>query len=227
MGSEENRKTAVFLARRLFADSVWKTSNIETAVTFPQAYEICDNIAPEGLRVNQVVTVHNIAWAWNWLIEHADQPVGWDLVCTYNRLVGASLVYGAGRLRTFPVRLTGTQWRPSIPTLFGARSQVAEAVSGESGPEAAALKLFLTISRGQFFGDGNKRTALMVANHYLVNHGVGLLAVDPAQNKQFVPLLIEYYESGDRREICRFLSHEAIERIPGGLTRAQEERLDD
>lgn len=225
MGIKEKRKTAVFLARRLFADSVWKTSNIETAVTYPQAYDICDNITPVGLRVNQIVTVHNIAWAWNWLIEHADQPVGWDLVCTYNRLVCASLVYGAGELRTFSVGITGTHWRPPIPTTDGSRSQVAEAVSGESDPETSALRLFLTISRGQYFGDGNKRTALMVANHYLVNQGVGLLAVDPAQNKQFALLLTEYYESGDRRAICRFLSHEAVERIPGGLTRSQEEQL--
>ncbi len=187
MGIKENRRSAVFLARRLFAEAVWKTSNIEMSVTYPQAYDICDNIAPHDLRVNQIVTVHNIAWAWNWLIEHADRPVDWDLVCTYNRLVCASLVYGAGEPRTFPVGITGTDWRPPIPTPAKARSQVEEAVSEESEPEAAAFKLFLTISRGQFFGDGNKRTALMVANHHLVNRGIGLLAVDPAQNKQFAP----------------------------------------
>lgn len=38
-------------------------------------------------------------------------------------------------------------------------------------PEDRALLMFCKITRGQWFNDGNKRTALMTANHALINAG--------------------------------------------------------
>ncbi len=134
MGIKENRRSAVFLARRLFAEAVWKTSNIEMSVTYPQAYDICDNIAPHDLRVNQIVTVHNIAWAWNWLIEHADRPVDWDLVCTCT--TGSSVLCSlrAGEPRTFPVGITGNGLEAADPHACQGEVAGEEAVSEESEP---------------------------------------------------------------------------------------------
>lgn len=39
-------------------------------------------------------------------------------------------------------------------------------------PEDRALLMFCKITRGQWFNDGNKRTALMTANHALINAGI-------------------------------------------------------
>ena len=39
-------------------------------------------------------------------------------------------------------------------------------------PEDRALLVFCRITRGQWFNDGSKRTALMTANHALINAGI-------------------------------------------------------
>lgn len=56
-----DRRTAVELAKRLLVDSIWRTAKIEVdGVTFPDTQEIFDGRAPEGMSVDDIVTVNNI-----------------------------------------------------------------------------------------------------------------------------------------------------------------------
>ena len=60
-----DRRTAVELAKRLLGDSIWRTAKIEVdGVTFPDTQEIFDGRAPEGMSVDDIVTVNNIKRAW-------------------------------------------------------------------------------------------------------------------------------------------------------------------
>ena len=60
-----DRRTAVELAKRLLVDSIWRTAKIEVdGVTFPDTQEIFDGRAPEGMSVDDIVTVNNIKRAW-------------------------------------------------------------------------------------------------------------------------------------------------------------------
>lgn len=47
----------------------------------------------------------------------------------------------------------------------------------ERSAEDQALLMFCAITRRQWFNDGNKRTALMAANHVLINAGIGVFAI--------------------------------------------------
>ena len=61
-----DRRTAVELAKRLLVDSIWRTAKIEVdGVTFPDTQEIFDGRAPEGMSVDDIVTVNNIKRAWS------------------------------------------------------------------------------------------------------------------------------------------------------------------
>ncbi len=59
------------------------------------------------------------------------------------------------------------------------------------------MLLFGAVTRGQWFSDGNKRTALMVANHQLIHDGIGVFSIPPEDKAQFVSMLLRYYETGD------------------------------
>lgn len=86
--------------------------------------------------------------------------------------------------------------------------------------------LFCTITRGQWFNDGNERTALMAANHVLINAGIGVFAISPSLKRDFTNRLIRYYESDDPAPLCAWLRDYAIGRLPGGLTSAESRRLE-
>ena len=220
-GLEPDRARSIELAKRLLVDSIWKTANIEVdGITFPDTQEIFEGRAPADMTVDGIITVNNIKHAWQFLLGNVDYPADWQYVAEYNRIVGEGLVRDAGMLRAYGVRIGGTFWAPDLPTLDSSRDRVAE-IMRQDDPLGRALDLFGAITRGQWFADGNKRTALMVANHELIHAGVGILAIQPSDKREFTTRLLAYYESGDYRSLKDWLARHAFGRVPGGLTEAQ------
>lgn len=222
MGESEGRAEAVALAKRLILDVMWKTANIEVdGITFPDTEEIFEGRAPAGMAVNDIVTVNNIKHAWMFLFEHADYPLDWSYVSQYNRLLGeGGIVREPGALRTVDVRIGGTDWIPAVPTLASSRDRIAELASVED-PQQRAISVFCAITRGQWFNDGNKRTAIMAANHALINAGVGVFSIAPSLKREFTGLLLRYYETNDPGNLSAWLLDHAIGHVPGGLTLAE------
>lgn len=166
-----NRLKAVELAKRLLVDAIWKTANIEVdGITFPDAQEIFEGRAPSNMEVNDIIVVNNIKRAWMLLFENIGRPIDWRYVSEYNRILGEGLIRDAGKLRTNDVRIGGTDRIPELPTMESSHDEISSLMKIES-PEDRALLMFCKITRGQWFNDGNKRTALMTANHALINAG--------------------------------------------------------
>lgn len=57
----------------------------------------------------------------------------------------------------------------------------------------------------QIFIDGNKRTSIIFANHYLIAHGQGLLVIPEKEVPEFKKLLVRYYEGENISVIRSFL----------------------
>ena len=57
----------------------------------------------------------------------------------------------------------------------------------------------------QIFIDGNKRTAVLFANHYLISNGLGIIAIPADLTDEYKKLLILYYEGQDEDKIKLFL----------------------
>ena len=62
----------------------------------------------------------------------------------------------------------------------------------------------LYVMKTQVFNDGNKRTAVILANHYLISKGEGLIVIPEKLVSVFKKYLIEYYENKSK-EIVAFL----------------------
>ena len=105
---DEHRMMAVELAKRQLIDVMWKTANIEVdGITFPDTQEIFEGRAPANMAVDDIIVVNNIKRAWMFLFENVDQPIDWQYVSEYNRILGEGLIRDAGKLRTNDVRIGG------------------------------------------------------------------------------------------------------------------------
>ena len=77
----------------------------------------------------------------------------------------------------------------------------------------AAIDTMLYILRQQPFGDGNKRTAQLAANHILIQNGKGILALPAYENedvRKFLLMLVAYYDTGDKTEIKEYIYNNAL-----------------
>lgn len=170
-------------------------------------------------------TTHNTQNARSIQSTHTAQgtPLDLPVVSRINSIVGQGLIHTPGELRTTAARMGGIEWAPAIPRHEDVIRQLHE-VSLIDDPEERAIAQFCTISRGQWFNDGNKRTALLAANLTLITEGVGILAISPKAKRAFVATLLSFYESGDRTELTAWLRRNTVGLIPGGLTRAEQDR---
>lgn len=65
--------------------------------------------------------------------------------------------------------------------------------------------------RRQIFWDGNKRTALLVANKLMVNSGAGLISVPLKKWTQWNELIADYYFSGDLATLKKWTYQHGIQ----------------
>lgn len=85
------------------------------------------------------------------------------------------------------------------------------------------MNLFASISRGQWFSNGNKRTSAMAANHCLIHDGVGIFALPPNGWMTSSGQAHRLYESDDRGPFIDWLKYHAVGRlVDNGLTSAQK-----
>jgi prophage maintenance system killer protein len=91
-------------------------------------------------------------------------------------------------------------------------NETAEESFAKNTPDAAApdsintaIRLCLYCMRTQIFNDGNKRAAVIFANHFLIAHGEGLLVIPAPDVPEFKKLLVTFYETNDATTITKFL----------------------
>ncbi|MBT8808392.1 hypothetical protein [Lactobacillus delbrueckii] len=114
-----DRDLAVDGVKRLLPDVVWKIANTELVegIGLPEVQMICGGKATEGMTVKEVITVHNLKRAMQFMLANLDRPVDLDLVKEYNRIVCESLCDKPGEIRSYPVRITGTDYKPGMPAI--------------------------------------------------------------------------------------------------------------
>ncbi|GAB2027352.1 Fic family protein [Lactovum odontotermitis] len=219
--SDEEIRSAI---HRYVREAIWRNANIEIAVTFPDTEAVLDGQLPDDLTLDDGIVINNIKRAWAYLEKNWRAGVDFDLASQYNAILGGGLVLGAGELRTGESWITGTDYRPKISTKEDVLSDFS-VIEEIKNPIDRALIYFSEICRSQFFNDGNKRTAQMIANHVLIQNGKGFLGLRPdlAHMKEFRSRLISFYESGDSTQLRDFLKKTAIMDFKTGLTQEQEE----
>lgn len=210
MTVEEN----VFTAKRNIIDYIWKSARLEgLGVTYPDTEAIYNGMSAPDVKVTEIVAVNNLKHSWQFLLDTLDCPTDFKYICQLNRLVGGdNLIIRAGYLRNVSVSMGGTTWKPDMPDEEKIRRDLEE-ISRIENPTERAITLMLYCMRSQMFLDGNKRTAMLAANHEMIMNGCGIISVPIEKQRDFTRLLVEFYETGDMDVIADFVYRECIDGI--------------
>lgn len=210
MTVEEN----VFTAKRNIIDYIWKSARLEgLGVTYPDTEAIYNGMSAPDVKVSEIVAVNNLKHSWQFLLDTLDCPVDFKYICQLNRLVGGdNLIIRAGYLRNVSVSMGGTTWKPDMPDEDKIRRDLSKILLIENSTERA-ITLMLYCMRSQMFLDGNKRTAMLAANHEMILNGCGIISVPIEKQREFTKLLVEFYETGEQDVIADFVYNECIDGI--------------
>ncbi len=98
----------------------------------------------------------------------------------------------------------GTRWKPGIPSEKETVKEIQNAMQSSTDTDKA-LGVLCYLMRNQTFFDGNKRTAMLAANHILIGSGRGILTIPIELQGEFKTKLLSFYESAQSDELEAFL----------------------
>ena len=188
--------------------SIYEQAVLEgVATSFPQTEDIIENGKVNGVTATDVQKILNLKHAWEFILDKDVLQVKSDysILCHIAKLVNEGFFENGGRIRGVPVTIGGTSYVPGLPIETVVIENILAIINANSKPLDTAIELCLYCMKAQVFNDGNKRAAVIFANHFLISHAGGLLVIPEAQVPEFKRLLIAYYEDKDNGEIKAFL----------------------
>ena len=135
------------------------------------------------------------------------------LLCEINKFVQEGFYYSAGKIRTVRVSIGGTKWTPELPIESVIKEELYKIFNEKIDSVDIAIELLLYTMKKQIFIDGNKRTSIIFANHYLISKGKGIIVIPAELADEYKDLLINYYEGKDKTKIKKFLKEKCFMKI--------------
>ena len=177
------------------------------ATSFPQTEEIIENGKVSGMTANDVQKILNLKHAWEFILDCDVIASSSDYyMLTYiARLVNEGFFADGGRIRAVPVTIGGSSYVPPLPDELNVKETIKQMTSENDDAINVAIRLCLYCIKAQIFLDGNKRTSIIFANHYLISHAGGFLVIPEKEVGKFKRLLVKYYEGNDACAIASFL----------------------
>ena len=177
------------------------------ATTFPQTAEIIENGIVNGMTATDVQKILNLKHAWEFILDKdvLASRTDYYLLCRIAKLVNEGFFWEGGRIRGVPVTIGGTSYAPPLPHESDVKDSIAKIVAKDGDEVEKAIELCLYCMKTQVFLDGNKRAAVIFANHYLIAHGGGLIVIPEKAVPDFKKLLVDYYEGEDIARIMSFM----------------------
>lgn len=210
MTKEDN----IFFAKRKIIDNIYKSANLEgIAVTFADTVDFYNNVNNGKISVDNMLKLKGLKDAWEYVIDTVDE----DLTIDYIKKIHFEICKGQnvnplGEFRETGVGITGTSWRPKLPSECDYEKELND-ILNNSDKQDMAINLFCWIQRSQMFQDGNKRVANLIANKEFIRNGLGIINVPVDLIGQYFTHLIKYYETDDNTELKKFIIENCIDGI--------------
>ena len=195
-------------AKRHLVDTIYKQAILEgVATTFADTESIIEGGKVNNMTSEDIIKIVNLKHAWEFILNKnvVLSDTNFALLCEINKMVEEGFYYTAGKVRNTPVTIGGTTWKPDLPIESVIREELEEIFSKELDDIDRAIELLLYTMKKQVFIDGNKRTAVIYSNHYLISKGKGIIAIPAELTEEFKDLLIPYYEEKDEKQIKKFI----------------------
>ncbi|MGN8887078.1 Fic family protein [Blautia sp. HCP28S3_G10] len=206
---------SLFLAKKKWDENVYCGMKMENrGVTFSQTQTILNGVNVPNVQLDDIQAILNMRDAWKFLLGTVKEPVTFEYWCKLNEYIARNEALEWGKLCTGMVGISGTDYEPPVPEKNKVMTEF-ETILNDTVTTVTdkALEAFTWGTRGQFFWDGNKRTSLMLANKILVSAGAGIMTITDKYMEQFNSLLLDYYNTGNSKELKQFLYENAIQGI--------------
>lgn len=185
------------------------------STTFPDTELILENGKVNNMTSEDVLKIINLKHAWEFILDKDVilSPTSYYVSQYTAKLINEGFYQDGGRIRLVPVRIGGTEYIPPIPSEEVVRATINSIINDNIEDIDKAIEIALYIMKTQVFIDGNKRTAIILANHYLVSKGKGILVIPYNKVSEFKKLLVAYYEGNCETEIKKFLKEECYQQL--------------
>ena len=207
-------KVNIDLARRNMVDSIYKQAKLEgIATTYSDTETIVNGGKVKDMTATDISKVVNLKHAWEFILSEGviTYPTNYAILCQINEIVEEGFSYTAGKIRSVPVSIGGSNYLPPLPYEPQIKEELSELLSNDKTYEVA-IELILYVIKKQLYLDGNKRTAVLFANHYLISRGMGLIVIPAELVDEFKKHLIDYYEDKND-DIKTFLYNKCLTKL--------------
>lgn len=204
----------IFLAKKQLVGSIYSSAKVEGInITFPQTQTLLDGITVANLKIDDVEKILNLRDAWKYVLNSIETELSLDFIKKINSFVARNESLDWGILRYGSVGISGTDYIPPIPEEKIVLMDLFNILHSQNSVTEKALNLFMYLCKQQLFWDGNKRTAMIVVNKYLIENGKGIFQISEKNIEEFNTLLSEYYSTDEKDKLKNFLYHNCIQGI--------------
>lgn len=210
MTKEDN----IFFAKRKLVDNIYKSANLEgIAVTFADTYSFMNNVNNGNISIDDMLKLKGLKDAWEYTLNNIDRELTIDYIKKIHfEICKGQNIEPLGEFRNKGVGITGTSWRPKLPSECNYEEDLRRILSISNELERC-ITLFCFIQRSQMFLDGNKRVANLVANKEMIRTGQGIISVPIEKIGEYFTKLIKYYETNDISDIKVWIYDNCIDGI--------------
>ena len=210
MSKEDN----IFFAKRKLVDTIYESANLEgIVVTFADIYSFMHNVNTGNISVDDMLKLIGLKDGWEFILNTIDDELTIDYIKKVHfQICKGQNINSLGDFRDKGVDITGTSWRPKLPSECDYESELKEifAISNEL---ERCIHIFCWLQRSQMFLDGNKRVANLVANKEMIKYGQGILSVPVLKIGEYFIKLISYYETNDMNDLQKWIYDNCVDGI--------------
>ena len=167
----------IFLAKEELVSNIYNSARLEGInITYEDTKKVLEGLNVPSLRLVEINCILNLRDVWNFALSNIDADITLDFICKVNSFVSRNESLEWGVLRTGKVGINGVDYIPDIPNREDVITNINEILK-EENITSRSLNLMFYLMRSQIFWDGNKRTAMIVANKLLISNGCGITRV--------------------------------------------------
>lgn len=194
---------------------VWDSATLEGySLTHPEVQTILSGYSVGGSRISDVEEVRGIGNGWFRALEAIENNADIDkkLVCEINRELSGSFNIDPGVFRTDSTVNGGGTVRTPEGTYRAPQEGLDDLWADfyVDDPVEHALLRFPFMALGQFFFDGNKRTAMMTLNVDLVSRSYSPITVPGERTHEWNTALTELFMRRDAQPIIDLLGESVL-----------------
>ena len=209
-----SKQDNIFFAKRKLVDNIYKSANLEgIVVTLADVYAFINNVNTGNISIDDMLKLKGLKDAWQLVLTTIDEALTIDYIKKVHfEICKGQNVYPLGEFRDKGVGITGTSWRPKLPSECDYERELKEIMDIENELDRC-ITLFCWIQRSQMFLDGNKRVANLIANKEMIRNGQGIIAVPVEKIGEYFVKLIKYYETNDVNDLKLWIYNNCIDGV--------------